>query len=78
MILLEENVSTLLHAVLILITVHDLPRVLTSSASCPGSNSYFEVMTFEVIGSNDVVIKQESGQKKYVVILQTNHVVMMK
>ena len=28
-----------------------------------GSNSYFEVMTFEVIGSNDVVIKQESGQK---------------
>ena len=29
MILLEENVSTLLHAVLILIRVHDLPRVLT-------------------------------------------------
>ena len=28
-----------------------------------GSNSYFEVMTFKVIGSNDVVIKQESGQK---------------
>ena len=28
-----------------------------------GGNSYFEVMTFEVIGSNDVVIKQESGQK---------------
>ena len=28
-----------------------------------GSNSYFEVMTFEVIGSNDVVIKRESGQK---------------
>jgi hypothetical protein len=28
-VLLEENVSTLLHAVLILITVHDLPRVLT-------------------------------------------------
>ncbi len=29
-----------------------------------GSNSYFEViMTFEVIGSNDVVIKHESGQK---------------
>ena len=27
-----------------------------------GSNSYFEVMTFEVIGSNDVVIKHESGQ----------------
>jgi hypothetical protein len=29
MILLEENVSTLLHAVLILITVHDLPLILT-------------------------------------------------
>ena len=29
MVLLEENVSTLLHAVLILIRVHDLPRVLT-------------------------------------------------
>ncbi len=28
-----------------------------------GSNSYFEVMIFEVIGSNDVVIKHESGQK---------------
>ena len=29
MIPLEKNVSTLLHAVLILITVHDLPRVIT-------------------------------------------------
>ena len=28
-----------------------------------GSNFYFEVMTFEVISSNDVVIKHESGQK---------------
>ena len=28
-----------------------------------GSNFYFEVMTFVVIGSNDVVIQGESGQK---------------
>ena len=26
-------------------------------------NFYFEVMTFVVIGSNDVVIQEESGQK---------------
>jgi hypothetical protein len=31
MILLEENVSTLLHAVLILIKVHDFQRVVVSS-----------------------------------------------
>ena len=28
-----------------------------------GSNFYFEVMTFVVIGSNHVVIQEESGQK---------------
>ena len=28
-----------------------------------GSNFYFEVMTFVVIGSNDVVIQEESGQQ---------------
>ena len=28
-----------------------------------GSNFYFEVMTFVVIGSNDVVIQEEKGQK---------------
>ncbi len=37
------------------------------------SNSYFEVMTFEVIGSIDVVIKHESGQK----VICSNDEVMM-
>ena len=30
-----------------------------------GSNFYFEVMTFVVICSNDVVIQEESGQKVF-------------
>jgi hypothetical protein len=35
-----------------------------------GSNSYFEVMTFEVIGSNDVVIKNElTGRQGQLVVV---------
>ena len=44
------------------VTICKLPVVVVVMVEM-GSNFYFEVMTFVVIGSNDVVIQEESGQK---------------